>query len=223
MIDQLKSLGIEKGKPFSPDAHRTELLNQGIKEAKRILEGMYEKGWETFWGGSRWRAAAPAEVVKAQSGAYSDPDSYPVDDRAMIYTYGYVGIKRLGVGQFYLISIYDKAGAPFEGSRTYRLTVPANVPIDQYWSVTAYDRQTHALIRNMARASRSSQVPELQKNADGSVDVYFGPKAPPGRANNWVPTDPAREFELMFRLYGPKKTFFDKVWTLPDAQTVAVP
>jgi hypothetical protein len=63
----------------------------------------------------------------------------------------------------------------------------------------AYDRQTHALIRNMPRASRSSQIPELQKNADGSIDVYFGPQAPAGQDSNWIPTDPARKFELMTR------------------------
>jgi hypothetical protein len=99
--------------------------------------------------------------------------------------------------------------------------VPPNVPIEQYWSVTAYDRQTHALIKNMARPSRSSQIPDLQRNADGSIDIYFGPKAPAGKEPNWVPTDPNRGFELMFRLYGPKKEFFDKVWKLPDVEKVA--
>ncbi len=88
----------------------------------------------------------------------------------------------------------------------------------QYWSVTAYDRQTHALIRNMPWASRSSQLPELQKNADGSVEVYFGPKAPAGKESNWVPTDPARSFELMFRFYAPTKPLFDKTWALPDVE-----
>ena len=97
----------------------------------------------------------------------------------------------------------------------------ADAPVEQYWSVTAYDRKTHALIRNMPRASRSSQIPELQKNADGSVDVYFGPDAPPDKDSNWVPTDPAREFELMFRLYAPTKALFDKSWVLPDAEKVA--
>ena len=87
--------------------------------------------------------------------------------------------------------------------------------------MTVYDRQTHALVRNIPHASRSSQIPEMQKNADGSVEVYFGPKAPRGKEANWVPTDPKRGFELMFRLYAPKKEFFDKVWVLPDVEKVA--
>ena len=144
-----------------------------------------------------------------------------MDARGVAYTYAYIAIKRLGAGQFYLISIRDKDGQPYDGSKTYRLTVPSNVPIEQYWSVTAYDRQTHALIKNMPRASRASNAAELQKNADGSVDIYFGPKAPTGKEPNWVPTDPQRVFELMFRLYGPKKEFFDKGWLLPDVEQTA--
>jgi hypothetical protein len=59
-------------------------------------------------------------------------------------------------------------------------------------SATAYDRQTHALIRNVNRASRASNSAEVKKNADGSVDLYFGPKA-----------------------------LFDKAWKLPDVEPVA--
>jgi hypothetical protein len=79
---------------------------------------------------------------------------------------------------------------------------------------------THALIRDMARASRSSQIPEIEKNANGSVDVFFGPAAPAGKESNWVPTDPKRGFEVMFRAYAPTKVFFDKAWKLPDIERV---
>ena len=98
--------------------------------------------------------------------------------------------------------------------------MPANVPVQQYWSLTAYDRETHALIRNMPRASRSSQIQELQKNADGSVDIFLGPKAPKGMDTNWIPTDAKRDFEVMFRLYAPTKALFDKTWVLPDVEQV---
>ena len=145
---------------------------------------------------------------------------YPVDARGLAYSYAFIGIKRLGAGQFYLISIKDKDGESYDGAKTYRLTVPPNAPVEQYWSVTAYDRQTHALIKNVDRASRASNAAEVQKNADGSVDIYFGPKAPAGKESNWVPTDPARKFELMFRLYGPTKALFEKAWKLPDVEQV---
>jgi len=140
------------------------------------------------------------------SEGYADVNLYPVDERGMVYSYAFIGIKRLGAGQFYSISIRDKDGDSFDGAKIYRLNVPPNVPVEQYWSVTAYDRETHALIKNMSRASRSSQIPDMQKNADGSIDVYFGPKAPAGKETNWVPTDPARKFELMARFYGPSSS-----------------
>jgi hypothetical protein len=96
--------------------------------------------------------------------------------------------------------------------------VPPNVPVEQYWSLTAYDRDTHALIENVDRASRASNNAEVQKNADGSVDLFIGPKAPDGKEVNWIPTDPQRGFEFIFRLYGPTKALFDKTWTLPDVE-----
>jgi len=221
MIDQLKSLGIEKGKPFSPDAAMRALLDQGARDASILLEARYDAGLPAFWTGSRWTVPALPELVKAAQAEFNEADAYPVDARGLTYTYGYIGIKRLGAGQFYLISIRDKDGEAFDGGRVYRLTVPANPPVEQYWSVTAYDRQTHALIKIMPRASRSSQIPEMQKNADGSIDIWFGPQAPAGKDTNWVPTEPTRRFELMFRLYAPKKEFFDKAWRLPDVEKVS--
>jgi hypothetical protein len=220
MIDQLRTIGIEKGKPFGPDAKTQEILKASILEAKALLAQRYDAGFPPFFPNGHWTMPTLPEAIEGQSTTYADHDKYAVDARGVAYTYAYIAIKRLGTGQFYLISIRDKDGNAFGGGKSYRLRVPANPPIEQYWSVTAYDRETHALIRNMSRASRSSQIPEMQKNADGSVDVYFGPQAPTGKDTNWVPTDPKRGFELMFRLYGPKKEFFDKKWVLSDLEIV---
>ena len=118
--------------------------------------------------------------------------------------------------KYYLMTISDNAGNPLEGKNTYRLTVPADAPVEQYWSATAYDRETHALVRGVSRNSRASTIPDLQKNADGSVDVYFAPAAPAGKETNLVPTDPQRQFEILFRFYGPRKPLFEKSWVLPD-------
>ena len=98
--------------------------------------------------------------------------------------------------------------------------MPANAPAAQYWSTVVYDRATHALVRNASRQSRSSQNQDLQKNGDGSVDVYFGPNAPSGNELNWIPTNPGGKFEVLFRVYGPQKPLFDKTWRLPDIESV---
>lgn len=224
MIDQLKSIGIEKGKPYNPDEHMKSLMTLAIEEGRALLEARYDVGFPPFFSEtSRWTFPGYPSIIQASQHGFDEENAYPVDDRGVTYSYAYIGIKRLGAGQFYSISIRDKDGDGFDGSKTYRLNVPTNVPVQQYWSVTAYDRQTHALIKNVSRASRSSQIPDLAKNSDGSVDLYFGPKAPKGKDANWVPTDPKRGFELMFRAYGPTKEFFDKKWILADVVKIDAP
>lgn len=219
MIDHLKMIGIEKGKSFNPPDSMKVIMDAAVKEAGAWLEAKYNAGLPPFFSpASHWGFPAPPELINAAQDRYANPNIYPVDLRGMAYSYAYIGIKRLGAGQFYCISIRDKDGDAFDGSKTYRLQVPPNAPVAQYWSVTAYDRQTHALIKGMLRASRSSQISELQKNADGSTDIYIGPKAPAGKETNWLPTDPARKFELMARFYAPKPEFFEKKWILPDVE-----
>jgi hypothetical protein len=87
-----------------------------------------------------------------------------------------------------MMSAKDKDGHALDGAHNYRLNVPANAQIKQYWSASVYDRITHALMRDVSRPSRSSQSQGLQKNTDGSVDIYFGPNAPAGKESNWIPT-----------------------------------
>ena len=116
------------------------------------------------------------------------------------------------------MTIRDKDGNALDGSGAYRLTVPPNAPVKQYWSATVYDRATHALIRDLPRSGRSSQSPGLRTNADGSVDIYVGAKAPDDKEANWVPTKAQGKFEVLFRFYGPEKAVFDKTWKLPDIE-----
>jgi hypothetical protein len=126
--------------------------------------------------------------------------------------------KHSGRGSYYLMAIRDRDGEPLHGAGAYHLHVPARVPASQYWSATAYDRGTHALIREMPWPSRSSNTPGLQTNADGSVDLWIGPKAPTGGPTNWVPTSASCDFEILFRFYGPQPALFEKSWTLPDIE-----
>jgi hypothetical protein len=221
MIDQLHLIGIEKGKPFAPDAAMKQALADGIGEAHAWMAAKYDAGLPPFFERTHWTFPAHPELLKAATESFEGANNYPVDWRGITYSYAYIGIKHLGAGQFYLINIRDKGGESYDGSKTYRLHVPPNAPVEQYWSLTVYDRDTHALVKNVDRASRASNNAEVKKNGDGSVDLYVGAKAPTGQESNWIPTDPARRFELMFRLYGPKKELFDKAWALPDVETIA--
>jgi len=186
MIAMLQSIGIEKGKPFKPDASRRRLLERAASQAHDLLDARYDAGFLPFDPKARWALPASPAVIEGLQSNFANPDQYPTDGRGLAYS----------------------------------LHVPPDAPVDLYWSATVYDRETHALIRKRPWASRSSQTPGLQSNADGSVDVYFGPKAPAGSKSNWVPTRAGARFEVLFRLYGPKKRFFEKKWILPDIQKV---
>jgi hypothetical protein len=220
MIDPLKTLGIEKGKPFAPSGETKKTLESAVQEAHATLAARYDAGLPVYFEGTHWTFPAPSEILQAAAKDFAEPDHFPLDARALAYHYAFIGIKRLGQGQFYLINIKDKNGEDFDGAKTYRLHVPADAPVEQYWSLTAYDRETHALIKNVNRASRASNNKDAQKNADGSVDLYIGAKPPTGEETNWIPADPKRKFELMFRLYAPTEALFQKTWKLPDVEVV---
>ncbi|MET0475072.1 MAG: DUF1254 domain-containing protein [Mycobacterium sp.] len=221
MIDICASIGIVKGEPFAPDPAVTETLTAAMAEVRAWLADRYEQAFATpFYNDSRWALPASPALIEASTTNYGNPEAYPVDDRAMSYSMAFFSAKRLGTGQFYLMSISDDGGAPLDGASTYRLTVPAHVPVSMYWSATAYNRATHTLIRDVPWASRSSHTPELSTDADGSVELVFGPIAPDGKTGNWIPTRSGEQFEVLFRFYGPTPPLFDKTWQLPDIHPV---
>lgn len=221
MIDPLRTLGIEKGKSFAPDARTREIMNEAAREASQWLDLQYEASLSPpFYEGARWALPAAPGLMEGMQSSFADPNRYPTDGRGTIYSMAFFCPKHSGLGSFYLMATRDKEGRPLDGGSTYRLTVPPNVPVNQYWSATVYDRTTHGLVRNMERASRSSQRPGLKVNANGSVDIYFGPAAPPTKEANWVPTCPEGEFEVLFRFYGPEKSLFEKTWRLPDIEKI---
>jgi hypothetical protein len=219
MIDQLKTIGIERGKPFKPDAKTQQILNDAIQEAKAFLDARYDK-LPPYYEGEHWFFPITEEMHQNVMSFWQTPDSYSVDARGTAYTLAFFSAKHLGQAQYYLLTASDKDGKPLEGNANYCLNVPANAPVTQYWSMTVYNRDTHAFIRNARWVGRSSQTPGLQKNANDSADILFGPTAPTGHESNWVPTDPNGRFEVLARFYGPKKPLFDKTWKLPDIEKV---
>lgn len=215
-IDGLASIGIKKGQPFDPDTSMEQLLDSAIHEANAWLDEDIETVFPKYYAGEQWFFPAVGGVIKGQSNFYADTNEYPISARAVTYTMGFIGIKHLGAGQYYLYAIHDKDGQPLVSANTYQLNMPANTPVRQYWSATLYDRKTHALIHHSKNYSISSQTAGLQSNPDGSVDLYFGPAAPAGKSSNWVDTGPSENFEVLMRFYAPEKPLFDKTWKLPD-------
>ena len=121
--------------------------------------------------------------------------------------------KMVGLGSQYAGAMRDPDGNPFDGGKTYKLTIPADVPAKDFWSLVVYDTQTRSELQTSNPfPSLNNRRNPIESNADGSVDVYFGPKAPQGKESNWIETVPGKSWFVILRLYGPLEPWFDKTW-----------
>lgn len=221
-VAMLRPLGIERGKEFKPEERQRQLLT----EAAQVGELMaMANSFDKRFPGSRYQPNAHWDYVIMADPAQDLPDYSQLDERGA-YFYEAVALskgmvtKTPGVGQAYLGSYRDKNGHAFDGGKSYRLRVPPNPPAKQFWSVTVYDTQTRGIIQNSQQIADRSSRQELVANADGSVNIYFGPTAPKGFEKNWIPTVPGRSWFTYFRLYAPMEPYFERSWPLPDIELV---
>jgi hypothetical protein len=124
--------------------------------------------------------------------------------------------KTPGKGQVYLGVQKDGNGKWLQGGNNYTLRIPPNPPVEQFWAMTLYDTETRCFSDNKHEIAGLDSRMDLVKNADGSADLYFGPKPPEGHEKNWIPTVPGRGWFAYFRLYAPTEAYFDHSWGLPD-------
>lgn len=214
----LKPLGIEKGKPFEPDERQTRLLTDGALVGEAMAKANdFEKRLEEahYAEGTHWHFALVIDPSQ-RAEFYDQLDGRAAWFYEAVTTSSGMVTRTPGVGQVYLGTYKDKDGDWLDGTKSYRLRVPANAPVEQFWSMTVYDVGARCLIDNPSQqADRSSRM-DLMVNDDGSIDLYVGPKAPAGKEGNWVETVPGRGWFSYFRLYGPKQEHFDRSWVLPD-------
>jgi hypothetical protein len=129
--------------------------------------------------------------------------------------------KMVGRGSQYGVIFADSTGEPFDGGENYSLRIPANVPAKDFWSVVLYDPQTRSELQtSQPFPSKNNRRDQLVANADGSVDLYFGPKAPAGKEANWIATVPRKGWFAILRLYGPLDPWFDKTWRPEEIELV---
>ena len=243
---QFAAIGIAKGKPFNPDARMRKILTDAVavgNAAGRTLdfrarpsEGFGYYADQSLWlnplfvGGYDF-TRPPPEITKEGVKQFPYTGAKTLDARAAFF-YAATGVTpamvmRLpDVGSQYLFGILDSSGQTFDGAKTYKVTLPPNIPAAKFWSLTLYDNQTRSMLQTAQRfpraGSQSFPSPAAEANADGSTTVYFGPSKPIGvKDGNWIQTLPGKGWFVILRLYSPLESFFSKTWRPSEIEEVA--
>lgn len=221
------SIGIQKGKPFAPDARMKRILTEAVAignaTARAIafrprLEGVYlypDSAWATAFVG--------ADYQWLKDGGDGGRN---LDARTLFFYQATVNtpamaVKMVGKGSQYAYAATDRNGDYFDGSKTYKLHIPANAPAADFWSVVIYDPQTRSELQtSQPFPSKNNKRDALTQNADGSLDLYFAPAAPAGMESNWIQTVPGKGWYTLLRLYGPLEPWFEKTWRPGEIELV---
>ncbi len=220
------SIGIVKGKPFKPDARMKKLLTEAVAignaTARALLFQPREKAAYIYPDSdSSWvMAYAGKDVFFEVDGARN------LDARTMFF-YAYTGVSPAmamtvpGQGSDYAIAFLDSQKKPLDGAKTYKLHLPPNVPVNNFWAVTMYDTQTRSQLHTSnPYPTLGSLGKGMKKNADGSYDIYFAPKPPKGKEGNWLETVPGKSWFTILRMYGPLTPWIDKTWRPSEIELV---
>lgn len=223
-VGLLASVGIIRGQEFSPDPRMTAILTDAVAVGNATARAMAyqprnpalyfweDRGWYTsFVGGSH---------------EFMENGGLNLDYRTMFH-YMATGITpamsapQVGSGSVYAFTPHDADGAYLDGGKTYKVTLPAPVPANDFWSFVVYDNQHRSMLETDQRlAGLDSTLESVVSNEDGSYTVWFGPEAPEGKEGNWIQTMSGKSFSTILRLYGPLEPWFDKTWRPGDLELI---
>jgi hypothetical protein len=218
------AIGIEKGKPFAPDDRMKKILTEAAAvgdATARTLTYRTRIKEAYFYPNSAW-------VTPFVGGSYKfEQDGATILDAKSMFFFYATGVtpamtmKMVGQGSQYAGAFVDAKGNPLDGGKTYTIHMPPHIPVKDFWSFTLYDNQTRSMLQTDQQAPAVGSLTKgLLVNADGSVDVYFGPSTPVGKEANWVQTVPGKGWNTLLRLYGPLESWFDKTWRPGEIQLV---
>lgn len=220
----LASIGIVKGQPFSPDKASRAVLAEaarmgaamarmnayGGKDAEAVVYPGHHWQWAFVGGSYLFNSQGYDNIDRRGAFAYAATGNTPA-----------MASKVVGAGSQYIWAARDAKGNFLDGKKDYRLRIPANPPVKDFWSVTVYDTKSRSMLQNGQKFPTISQYTGPEKNADGSIDIFFGPKAPAGKEKNWIRTLSDRGWFPILRFYGPLQPFFDKTWQPEDITEIS--
>jgi hypothetical protein len=221
----LLPLGIEKGKTFDPDERQQAILLKGAAMGELFARNLQvnPRFAEPYWPGTSWYKSFDFSLEQETE------DRVELDER-VTWFYEAVGSSTgminptVGAGQVYMTTKRDNKGDLLRADKTYKLKVPQDVPVGQFWALTLYSENTRRPYDNggadIRSANLDSRLPDLVKNPDGSIDLYVGATAPEGFEKNSMKTTGDDGWFVYFRLYAPLQPFFDKTFSLPDFEVV---
>jgi hypothetical protein len=213
------SIGIRQDRPFRPDARMAAILADAAAVGNATVRAIIFDTRDTaafLYPDSAWKTGFIGGDYQWLSDGGTNGRN--LDARSLFFYLATVNtpamaLKLVGLGSQYAYAERDRDGEYLDGSSTYRLTIPAGVPAKDFWSVVVYDPQTRSELQtSQPFPSKNSQRDALEMNADGSVDLWFGPAAPSGHEANWIATVPGKGWFAILRLYGPLEPWFDQTW-----------
>jgi hypothetical protein len=233
-LGMLAAIGIIKGQPFAPDAHTRAILDQAAKTGYKTSRVI---GFEEKVSGKSYRMYSDRRWLNPfADGTHANPTGtlnlawenvaggyLDLDARLWMFTNYYslspgMVSQNPGKGAMYVIGFTDGEGAPLVGGSSYRLSLPANIPAANFWSVTLYEAENASGLANGQPFPSLGSRDKPAQNADGSTDLYLGPKAPKGKEGNWLATVPGRGYFTIIRLYGPTEAALNKSWKPGDLE-----
>jgi hypothetical protein len=221
------SIGIRKGQPFAPSERMKKTLTDAVAVGNATARAIGFRNRDprsAIFENSHWTTGFIGGDHRWLDG--DGLSGRNLDARTLFFYMATVNtpamaVKMVGRGSQYALNSSDQDGKILYGAKTYRLNIPAKAPAKDFWSVVVYDPQTRSELQtSQPFPSKNNKRDALVTNADGSVDLYFGPAAPPGKAANWTETVAGKSWFAILRLYGPLEPWFDKTWRPGEIELV---
>jgi hypothetical protein len=244
LMGPIAAIGIVKGKPFAPDARMKKILTGAAALGNATSRSLFmnpreAEGWAYYPGSAWWNQMlsggyefeTPIPLITPEGAKPFPSTGYRMLNQRTSFFYGTTGItpgmamRLTGIGSQYLYAQVDSRKEYFDGAKTYKVTLPKDVPAVNFWSFTVYDNQTRSMLDTPQRYPRAGSQnfpsPAAEANADGTTTVYFGPTQPAGvQRSNWIQTMPGKGWFTYLRFYGPLQPFFDKSWRPSEIEPV---